>query len=69
MKSNSRSPSTHIKSTSESPCIKVCVIENDMCIGCFRTLNEIAGWSTYSDQQKHEVNEQLEGRIDGIFGS
>ena len=60
-----------MKSTfnTESPCIKLCVIdENKMCIGCFRTLEEIGGWSTYTDEQKHEVNKQLKGRLDGIFG-
>ena len=53
----------------DSPCIKICTIENNMCIGCFRTLSEIAGWSTYSDQQKHEVNEKIKERIDGLFGT
>ena len=30
----------------ESPCVKICVIETDgLCVGCARTLEEIAGWS------------------------
>ena len=36
----------HVKSTSDisSPCIKVCIIESDYCIGCGRTLDEIGEW-------------------------
>ena len=61
-----------MKSTfnAESPCIKLCTIdENGMCIGCFRTLNEIGNWLRYTDKQKHEINENLKERIDGIFSS
>lgn len=53
----------------ESPCIKLCEIdENGMCIGCFRTLDEIGGWMLYTDEQKHKINEQIKERIDVIFG-
>lgn len=37
----------------KSPCISVCKLdENKICIGCWRTLEEIAAWSKMSDQQK-----------------
>ncbi|PCJ76417.1 MAG: DUF1289 domain-containing protein [Rhodobacteraceae bacterium] len=31
----------------DSPCVKICVIHppSGLCIGCFRTTDEIAGWS------------------------
>jgi predicted Fe-S protein YdhL (DUF1289 family) len=38
----------------ESPCVHVCVLdENDVCIGCYRTSDEIMSWSSMSveDQQ------------------
>ena len=40
-----------------SPCVSVCQIdaEQQLCIGCLRTLDEIAGWSRYNDAQKREV--------------
>ena len=30
-----------------TPCIKVCVVDgaSSLCLGCFRTLSEIGGWS------------------------
>jgi len=31
----------------ESPCVKLCVIhpEERLCVGCFRTIEEISSWS------------------------
>ena len=45
-----------------SPCIKVCTLEDDMCIGCFRTQDEIREWMIYTDEQKKIVIDQLEER-------
>lgn len=43
-------------SKTESPCIRNCCLDdNDVCMGCFRTLDEIKVWSSLSDQQKREV--------------
>ncbi|HEY3699053.1 MAG TPA: DUF1289 domain-containing protein [Spongiibacteraceae bacterium] len=40
----------------KSPCISVCQLnERDVCIGCWRTLAEIAAWSKFTDQQKRSV--------------
>jgi len=31
---------------SASPCIRICCLDrNDICLGCFRTLDEITGWT------------------------
>jgi len=40
-----------------SPCISVCRIDeaSGLCIGCLRTLDEIAVWSTLDDAQKRAV--------------
>ena len=45
-----------------SPCIKVCTLEGDICIGCFRTQDEIREWIIYTDEQKRVVLEKLEER-------
>lgn len=52
-----------------SPCVKVCVVdgESGLCLGCFRTLGEIAGWSGLTDQERAAVTADLparRGRID-----
>ena len=40
----------------KSPCISVCALdENDVCMGCYRHMREIADWPDYSDEQKREV--------------
>ena len=38
----------------DSPCVKICVIhpEEKLCIGCLRTLDEIAGWSAMTREQR-----------------
>jgi predicted Fe-S protein YdhL (DUF1289 family) len=45
-----------------SPCINVCRMEGDICIGCLRTLNEIAGWSRMSGDEKQSVLARVEQR-------
>ena len=46
----------------ESPCIKVCTLEDNICIGCYRTQDEIREWMIYTDEQKEIVLDQLEKR-------
>ncbi|MEC7764157.1 MAG: DUF1289 domain-containing protein [Pseudomonadota bacterium] len=47
-----------------SPCNKVCQIHPDMriCIGCYRTINEIATWSRLTDMERREIMETLPER-------
>ncbi|MCB1765088.1 MAG: DUF1289 domain-containing protein [Candidatus Competibacteraceae bacterium] len=56
-----------------SPCVGVCVIspKTQWCEGCYRTLDEIAGWWDYDPYQKRAVIAQLDDRLarimDGSF--
>ncbi|MEQ1881630.1 MAG: DUF1289 domain-containing protein [Burkholderiales bacterium] len=47
-----------------SPCINVCQInpETGLCLGCMRTLDEIACWLDFSDARKREVLAQIAAR-------
>jgi len=47
-----------------SPCTRICTLDPDtgLCRGCFRTLAEIAGWSSYSAKEKREVLQRLDAR-------
>lgn len=37
----------------KSPCIKVCKYDEDnICMGCYRTMDEITGWLFMSEEQK-----------------
>ncbi len=46
----------HQNKTIESPCIRQCCLNNeDICLGCFRALDEITQWSYYSNTEKQSV--------------
>lgn len=45
-----------------SPCINVCRMENDLCAGCFRTIDEIASWATVGDADKQQIVAAAEQR-------
>lgn len=50
--------------TPASPCIDVCRIDPDtgLCDGCLRTLDEIAAWGGYSDEEKRAVIRAIAAR-------
>ncbi|ATC93436.1 DUF1289 domain-containing protein [Pseudoalteromonas tunicata] len=38
---------------SDNPCVKnCCLTPDDVCLGCFRTLNEILSWHEMGEQEK-----------------
>ena len=47
-----------------TPCLKLCKADFSapFCVGCFRTLDEIAGWRDFSDAQRQVVLEKLPKR-------
>jgi hypothetical protein len=47
-----------------SPCISVCVIDapTGLCAGCYRTLDEIAGWMGLSPDQRRLLLAQIAQR-------
>ena len=48
----------------ESPCVQVCMVDSrsGLCLGCYRTLAEIARWSGYSDSERAEIMRGLPSR-------
>lgn len=43
-----------------SPCIGRCELdEKDICLGCHRTLDEIAEWSDYTPHMRQEVRDRI----------
>lgn len=48
----------------ESPCSKVCVLDPvaKVCLGCYRTVEEIAGWANYLDREKWAILNALPAR-------
>jgi hypothetical protein len=52
----------------ESPCIKVCQIHptERICVGCFRTIQEIGMWSVMSAEERREVMAELPARASRV---
>lgn len=48
----------------ESPCIRVCVIHpaERICIGCYRSAEEIAGWSRMTPEERRRIMAELPAR-------
>jgi hypothetical protein len=48
-----------------SPCTKVCTMDpvSDLCIGCGRSLAEIARWGTMTDEERQRIMATLPGRL------
>lgn len=47
-----------------SPCVKVCIVdpESSLCLGCYRTLMEIAGWARLPEEERDRLMRELPGR-------
>ena len=48
----------------KSPCNELCLMDEEtgLCIGCLRTSDEIAQWSSYSNEEKQGVLEEIKTR-------
>lgn len=48
----------------ESPCVKICVIEpkTRLCIGCHRSIDEIAAWSRMTSAERGAVLAEIPER-------
>ncbi|HEY4944272.1 MAG TPA: DUF1289 domain-containing protein [Rhizomicrobium sp.] len=48
-----------------SPCLKVCVVDGmtDICLGCGRTLPEIASWGRKSEDERLAIMATLPERM------
>lgn len=42
-----------------SLCVKVCRVQAGVCVGCGRTLDQIAKWSKMTDEEKIQIMENL----------
>jgi predicted Fe-S protein YdhL (DUF1289 family) len=58
--SQQKSPITDVIA---SPCIRNCCLDNhDICVGCFRTLDEIVSWQRLNTNEKKQVLVQCQLR-------
>ena len=58
--------SDSVKEVVASPCVSICALdENDVCIGCFRTGQEISRWGLFTPDEQREVLSRCQRRMDG----
>ena len=48
----------------DSPCIKICVIhpQERLCVGCYRSIDEIGRWSHYTPAERQAIMADLPSR-------
>ena len=48
----------------DSPCVNICIVhpQANICAGCFRTIDEISGWSNMSPARRKEIIKELPNR-------
>jgi predicted Fe-S protein YdhL (DUF1289 family) len=49
----------------ETPCIKICTLQarSGLCLGCGRTVDEIAAWSVMSAAERARIMNELSARL------
>ena len=48
----------------KSPCVLICAVDSQsgLCLGCYRSLKEIAGWSRLTETEREALMLELPGR-------
>ena len=49
----------------ETPCVKICTLDagSGLCLGCGRTIDEVARWGGMSDEERRRIMAELPARI------
>jgi predicted Fe-S protein YdhL (DUF1289 family) len=55
----------HTATAIESPCRSICIVHpmHELCMGCGRSLDEIAGWIDFDDAERRRIMAQLPARL------
>ena len=55
---------TNIDSPVQSPCVRNCCLDDDLiCLGCFRSLEEIKDWGIVDNYQRRIILQQARQRM------
>jgi predicted Fe-S protein YdhL (DUF1289 family) len=50
-----------------SPCTRVCCLDDqDVCIGCGRTMTEICEWSLSSEERRLQIADKAKARLETL---
>ena len=49
----------------ETPCVDICLLDPEagLCLGCGRSIHEIAGWAAMSDGERRAIMVELPRRM------
>jgi predicted Fe-S protein YdhL (DUF1289 family) len=51
----------------QSPCVNICALdENDLCIGCHRSSDEIMSWPRLDNEERRRVLEKVAQREEQV---
>lgn len=50
----------------ETPCTRVCAVQAGLCVGCGRTLDEIARWIDLGAAERARIMAQLPARVAAV---
>ena len=55
----------------ETPCVNVCLLDAELglCVGCGRTIDEIASWASMSDAERAAIMAALPARLESFTKS
>ena len=50
----------------ETPCVNVCLLDSEvgLCVGCGRTIDEIANWASMTDIERRAIIASLSARLE-----
>ncbi|MGK0249033.1 MAG: putative Fe-S protein YdhL (DUF1289 family) [Oleispira sp.] len=57
-------PSSKVENTVvKSPCVNICCLnEEDVCLGCYRSCDEICKWGAMNNEQRNDVMKKVAER-------
>lgn len=52
------------RSPIKTPCVQLCFVDAtaQICVGCFRTMEELGRWTLYSDAEREAIMQALPAR-------
>jgi len=52
----------------ETPCVNICLLDSEtgLCVGCGRSIAEIAGWASMSDSERRAIMATLSERMERL---
>lgn len=68
MTTEPQSPAFNAEPEVKSPCVSLCVLsEQQVCLGCGRSRDEVAAWSRASVDEQRQVCERAKARMESLF--